>query len=54
MIDEAIALICDEELTHLLSQLEVAQPEVLADEGRYLQMCVQPPELPAEGATGKT
>ena len=54
MIDEAVALICAEELTHLLAQLEVGQPEVLADEGRYLQMCVQPPELPAEGATGKT
>ena len=54
MIDEAMALICDEELTHLRSQLDVVQPGVLADEGRYLQMCPQPPELPAQGATGKT
>ena len=54
MSDEAMALICDEELTHLLAQLEMVQPEVLAEEGRYLQMCPQPPELPAQGATGKT
>ena len=49
-----VAMIADADYEHLRDQLELVQPDVLAEEGRYLQLCPQPRDLPAEGATGKT